>query len=799
MLFLCHPLVLRSLMRLIGCLGLLATCAVVLADENDLAESPGHLPKALRATLTDYCLHCHGTMDREGDFDLERLLADGPQEHVEDWERVLGKVVARQMPPIGEERPPNEVLETLTGWIDDFLDQDFRTRPNPGRTDTFRRLSRTEYQNAVRDLLAVEIDATKMLPPDESSNGFDNITVGDLPPTLLTRYVEAAQRISRLAIARPGSMVEGHTFRVAPDVTQEGHVRGLPLGSRGGLLISHNFPSDGTYEIHVHLSRDRNEKVEGLNGKYQMDVLLDRSPVASFDVAPPRNSRQYFFDDDKLRAQFFATAGPHQLGVTFHRNKSSLLETKREPLNVHFNTHRHPRLTPAVYQVSLTGPLSPSAPQPVRVETPSRDKVFSVYPQGAEDEAEVAEQLLGRLARLAYRQPVAAADLSGPMEFYRRASAEAGFEAGIEAALASMLVSSKFLFRIEREPPNIAAGQAYPINDLELASRLSFFLWSSIPDEELLALAEQSKLREPGVLEQQVARMLRDGRSRSLVVNFANQWLYLRNLDSRTPDARVFPDFDENLRQSMKRETELLVRSVIDEDRSCLDLIRADYTYLDERLAKHYEIPHVYGSRFRRIDDARRWHRGGLLRQGSILTVSSYATRTSPVVRGHWILENVMGTPTPPPPPDVPTLEENVIGAELTIRERLAAHRANAACASCHDIIDPIGFALENFDAVGRWRDYELGEAISPIGELADGTEFAGVDGLEKALLKRPQLFMNAMVERLFTFALGRSMTSSDGPAIRRVVRDAGPHDYRFSAVVTGISRSPIFQMRMSK
>ena len=757
----------------------------------------------LRVVITNYCVDCHSGVEPAGDLDLDSILDQDIERHTVVWEQVVGKLRSRRMPPAGERRPSEDVADATMQHLIKALDAVAAKHPQPGRTDTFRRLNRIEYQNAIRDLLALDIDARTLLPADESSHGFDNVTLGDLPPTLLTRYIDAAQKISRLAIGAPRKNLDGHTYRIAPDVTQEQHVTGLPLGTRGGTLLHHTFPRGGEYEVHVHLARDRNEHVEGLNQPYEMEFLLDRVRVANFKVVPPKNRNRYVFDDDQLKSRISVTAGPHDLGITFVKNKSSLLETKRQPLNVHFNFHRHPRLTPAVYQVSITGPYnthevkSPSANG--SLNTPSRRRIFSSYPTRSDEEEASAERIIADLMRRAYRRPIDKHDLARPLAFYREGHAENGFEAGIEMALSSILVSPRFLLRIERDPRGIATATAYPISDLELASRLSFFLWSSIPDDELLAAAERGELRNPAVLKQHVHRMLADPRSRSLVTNFASQWLYLRNLDSKTPNARIFPDFDDNLRQAFRQETELFFQSIIREDRSVLDLLKADYTYLNERLAKHYGIPHIYGSRFRRVEVSEQSHRGGLLRHGSILTVTSYATRTSPVIRGNWILENILAMPTPPPPPDVPALDDVVIGAELSIRDRLAQHRANAACASCHAIMDPIGFALENYDAVGRWRDYDLGQPVDSAGGLFDGSSVAGVPGLEAGILKQPEIFVAAMTEKLFTFALGRGVEVYDGPAVREVVRRAARDEYRFSAVILGIINSPAFQMRMSK
>ncbi|MBI3866752.1 MAG: DUF1592 domain-containing protein, partial [Planctomycetia bacterium] len=498
-----------------------------------------------------------------------------------------------------------------------------------------------------------------------------------------------------------------------------------------------------------------------------------------------------------LKQRITVTSGLHQLGATFLQNGSALLETLRQPYQAHFNMHRHPRITPAVFQVSITGPFVPAGVAGAN-DTPSRRRIFGSLPEKSETEAD-ARRILASLARRAYRRPVTDEDLQRPLRLFNEARDESGFDAGIELGLAAILVSPQFLFRVERDPPGAAPATAYRIGDVELASRLSFFLWSSIPDDPLLDLAERGELKRAEVLEQQVRRMLADERSQALATNFAGQWLHLRNLESYTPDLRLFPDFDDNLRQAFRRETELLVASVIREDRSVLDLIKSDDTYLNERLAKHYGIPHIYGSRFRRVALDASSHRGGLLRHGSVLAVTSYANRTSPVIRGKWILENIIGMPTPPPPADVPALKDNTVAANLSIRERLSAHRENAACAVCHQRLDPPGFALENFDAVGRWREYEDDKPVDATGGLPDGTELVGVDGLEAALLKHPEWFETTLTEKLLTFALGRGVEYYDAPAVRKIVHQARTGHDRFSSLVVGIVQSVPFQMRSTE
>jgi mono/diheme cytochrome c family protein len=744
-----------------------------------------------RALVEQYCADCHNSDDKKGGIDLESINSSEAAGSRSVWEKVARQLRARHMPPATKARPDENTYAAVLTSLESALDQAAAAQPDPGRTDTLRRLNRTEYQNAIRDLLGLEIDASAMLPKDDASHGFDNVTVGDLSPTLLNRYISAAEKISRIAVGRPQRAPGGNTFRLPPDLTQEAHVEGLPPGTRGGTLLTHTFPRDGEYEVQIRLARDRNEEVEGLREPHELEVLLDRERVQLFTVAPPKD-RNFERVDAHLKFRIPVKAGPHQVGVTFLKNPSSLLETKRQPYLARYNMHRHPRLGPAIYQVSINGPYESDEPG----NSPSRRQIFTSWPETSAEEDPCAERILSALIRRAYRRPVTSADIEKPMEFYREAKALEGFEAGIEAALTSVLVSPEFLFRIERDPSGIAAGAAYQISDLALASRLSFFLWSSIPDEELLKVAERGELHDPQVLETQTRRMLADPRARNLIGNFAEQWLHLRNLESTTPDLRLFPEFDDNLRQAFRRETELHFETLLREDRSVLDLLKTNYTFLNERLAKHYGIPHVYGSHFRRVPLGPNSERGGLLRQGSILTVTSYATRTSPVIRGKWVLENILGTPPSPPPPDIPALKENTVAATLSVRARLAEHRANVACASCHNAMDPVGFALENYDAIGRWRALEEGEPVDARGGLPDGSEFTGVGSMEEGLLKRPEVFAGTFAEKLLTFALGRGLGTSDAPAIRKIVREAQGDDFRFSSVVLNVVSSTPFTMR---
>ncbi len=742
------------------------------------------------------CLDCHDAGVKKGGVSLENLDYSRPSDAPELWETVLRKLEHRQMPPVEEPRPDEATYRHITGFLTAELDRAAAANPHPGRTESLRRLNRTEYQNAVRDLLAVEIDATALLPQDEPAHGFDNLMVSNLSPTLMDRYVTSAQKVARMAVGASALAPGGETIRVRPEVTQEHAIDGLPPGTRGGVRVPYHFPQDGEYEVNVRLVRDRNELVEGLRAPADVEILLDRAPLEVFTVKPPGEDKNWEEVDRHLQLRFTVAAGPHELAVTFPQKPYALFETIREPYVSRFNIFRHPRTAPAVYQVTITGPFNPRGPG----DTPSRQRLFAPLAsvaEGANDEQRIRE-ILTPLMRRAYRRPVVASDFTGPLAQFRDGCAERDFDLGVERAVAAVLVSPHFLFRVERDPPNLPSGSVYAISDLELATRLAFFLWSSLPDDELLASAERGELRQPAKLERQVRRMLADPRSQNLVTNFAAQWLHLRALDAVRPDERLFIDFDDNLRAALRTETELFVGSVLAEDRSVLDLVSADYSYLNERLARHYGVPHVVGTRFRRVsfaDDPDR-QRGGLLRQGSLHTVTSYATRTSPVLRGKWILDNLLGTPPPPPPPDVSTLDDNVVSASLPIRARLAAHRADTACASCHNVIDPIGFALEHFDAVGRYRTLEDFHPVDASGGMPDGSTFDGVAGLEAALLARPDLFAGNIAEKLFIFALGRDVEPHDAPAIREIVRQASTDNYRLSALILGLVRSPPFQLR---
>jgi hypothetical protein len=702
-----------------------------------------------------YCIDCHGDGINKGGLDLGEIVDADPVKHWEVWEHAILRMDSRQMPPPKKERPSSREYDEMLAGLKSYLDGFAKRKPQLGRVPAMRRLTRTEYQNAVRDLLGVSVEVGEMLPKDESSHGFDNITVAELSPTLLNRYLGAAKKIARIAVGSSYDSPDLRVVRIPADRSQKEHVEGLPLGTRGGVLFEHTFPVNGQYEFEIRLARDRNEEVEGLvGGKHEVELLVDGEPVKSFVVGRPKN-RNHDYVDAHLNVRLMVPAGTHEVGVTFPKKPTSILETKREAYHAEFNFHRHPRQAPAIFQVSLTGPF-----------------------EAQESAPRIEEKDLLLLMRRAYRKEITAREYDAIKPF---------LEQGVEMAVAAILVSPRFLFRVESDPDWVKSGDSYLLSSHQLATRLSFFLWSSLPDHELL----NADLLDPKVFEKQVRRMLADPRAESLATNFANQWLQLRNLDGVTPDLRLFPDFDDNLRQSFKRETELLFQTVLTENRQVTDLIGADFTFLNERLATHYGVSHIYGSRFRRVKLNDSMKRGGLLRQGSILTVTSYANRTSPVIRGNWVLENILGTPAPPPPPEIPALDDVVVADDLPMRKKLAAHSQDKSCATCHKLMDPPGFALEEYDAVGRFITGE----VDAVGGLPDGRTFTGVDPLEKALLERPDLFARTITEKMLTYALGRGVEYFDAPALREIARKAAP-EYRLTDLILGITQSTPFTHR---
>jgi hypothetical protein len=720
-----------------------------------------------RELVTKYCSACHNDKLKTGNLSLDKLDPSAADHNPQAWEKVIRKVRAGMMPPSGMPRPERKDLDAFALRLETSIDRAAAEHPNPGKPG-LHRLNRTEYANVIRDLLDLDVDVSTLLPADDSSEGFDNVADAlAVSPALIERYTSAALKVSKLAVGNMLTPASTATYRPAPDYSQTGHIEGLPIGTVGGMLVKHTFPLNAEYSIKIR-ARGGVGGV-GVVGTPEQDaeVTLDGVRIKMFRAT-------------SLDLKIPVTAGPHTLGVGFVRNAppgaDEIWDTTIPGSSVQ--------------TISVTGPVNPTGPG----DTPSRRRIFVCHPASPQDESACAKQIVSKLAARAYRQPPTAADLETLESFYQKGHAAGSFDEGIEQAVARILIDPRFVFRFEREPADAVAGKPYRISDLELASRLSFFLWSSIPDEELLQLSQSGRLHDPAVLQEQTKRMLKDPRSRSLATNFGAQWLYLRELKSARPETRGFTD---NLRQAFRTETEMLLDSIVREDRNVVDLLNADYTFVDETLARHYGIPGVRGSRFRRItitDDNRR----GLLGQGSFLLVTSVATRTSPVARGKWILENLLGTAAPLPPPAVPALPEGDNGSHPTsLRAKMEMHRGNPVCASCHKIMDPIGFSLENFDLVGRWRATDGGTKIDASGQLVDGTKLDGPATLRAALLSRQDVFVRTMTEKLMIFALGRPLQYTDMPFVRAVANGASQKDNHFSALITGIVASPPFQMRM--
>ncbi|HEY2382855.1 MAG TPA: DUF1592 domain-containing protein [Terriglobia bacterium] len=758
--------------------------------------------------VTKYCVGCHNDRAKTGGLSLEKLDADHPYENAETWEKAIRKLRAGLMPPSGAQRPDRATLEAFRGTLENAIDTASLQHKNPGVT-ALHRLNRTEYANAVRDLIDVDVDVSTILPADDSSEGLDNIAdVLGTSPALIERYVSAAAKISRLAVGDTGIGPLSTTYKVRGDLTQDNHIEGLPIGTRGGIIIRHNFPVDGEYQFKFSLLKvNFGPQYGGAAKGEQLEMSVNGARVALMDL---RSAPYYYIRGGAqggpatpLEIRLPVRAGPQTIIVTFIKKTAAGVDdlfqryeasTADLQTGVQFGYTTVPHLA----GVEILGPYNILGPG----ETPSRKRIFVCHPSSAAEEPACARKIISTVARRAYRRPVTDADVEPLLNFYRQGRKDGPFDKGVEMALRRILADPQFVFRFERDAANVQAGAPHRVSDLELASRLSFFLWSSIPDDELLSVAEQGRLKDPQVLQQQVRRMLKDPKSGALVTNFSGQWLYLRELKNRNPDLIMYPDFDDNLRQSFQRETEMLFESIVREDRSVFDVLNADYTFLNERLAKHYGIPNVYGSDFRRVTvpDNRR----GLLGQGSFLTITSNPNRTSPVTRGSWILENLLGSPPPSPPPNVPPLPENTNGQGVStvptsVRERMTAHRANQPCKGCHQLMDPIGLALENFDGVGRWRAEDSGSKIDPSGQLVDGTPIDGVATLRSAILSRPDAFVQTMTEKLLMYAVGRPAHYYDMPAIRKITHDAGRNNYRFSAIVTGIVNSEPFQMRVKK
>jgi hypothetical protein len=774
-------------------------------------------------TIRQYCGSCHNSRV-PSDATATGVVLDAPDlaripEQAAMWEQVIRRLRTGSMPPPGMPRPDAATYATLTAHLESALDRAAASRPNPGR-HALHRLNRSEYANAIRDLLALDVDPSTLLPPDDSADGFDNnANLLGVSPALLERYLAAAAQISELAVGNAQIMAASETYRIRGDASQVEQNEELSPGTRGGLLATHTFPLDGEYVIKVRLLQTNLGSVRGLEYEHQLEITLDGARVLLAPIGGPEEYVQSSLNatdvvtahDRKLQVRVRATAGQREVGAAFLRRPPAFGGSRLQPFQRTTLIATDHLGLPHVESMTITGPFAPAGVS----QTPSRQRLFVCNPPSRSalrrdptaasaggsvstvEERACAERIVRTLARRAYRREVTRADTAPLLAFYEQGRRESGFERGIELALRAVLVSPKFIFRVEQDPQNVPAGQTYRVSDSELASRLSFFLWSSIPDDELLDVAARGSLRQPAVLRQQVRRMLADPKSGALVANFAAQWLHFRNLRSTTPDKNLFPDFDDNLRQSFERELKLFVGSVMQENRSVLDLMTADYTFVNERLARHYGIRHVYGPRFRRVtvtENARR----GLLGKGGILLVTSHADRTSPVVRGKWILENLIGTPPPPPPAEVPAFPENDPRAPQTVRARMERHRASPACAGCHRVMDPLGLALENFDAIGRWRSEEAGVPIDASGQLGDGTRVDGAVALRDALLARPDVLAGTYAEKLLTYALGRGLEHYDMPAVRRIVRAAEADEYRFASLVLEIVRSVPFQMRMT-
>jgi mono/diheme cytochrome c family protein len=779
----------------------------VLAFLTGYAAGAG--PQEAGAIVGKYCATCHSPAVHTGGLVLDPAAVTHVQTDAERWEKVIRRVRANSMPPPGAPRPDQATYDSLATFLESELDQAAAAHPNPGKLPLLHRLSRTEYANAVRDLIALdalpkEMDYSLLLPPDNATSGFDNIA--DLlfvSPTTMESYLRAAEKISRLAVGDPNSPVLVNIFRMPDEQPQTVRVEELPFGTRGGTAIRSYFPLDAEYVIKV--------KFAGRSaGRQQLEITVDGERVHLAAISPNavagrRGGAAVNDDPDTdaagrpgtpgagaaLEFRTRVKAGPRLIGITFIEPNETRDEEVLRPRMRGVGPER------AIDAVTISGPYNHAGPG----DTPSRRRIFVCRPASAAEEGPCARRILATLERRAYRRPVTQADVQSLMPFYDGGRAEGGFEMGIERALGRLLVSPQFLFRIERDPANAVPGSSHAVSDVELASRLSFFLWSSIPDDELLDLAFQGKLREPGTLEEQVDRMMKDPRSSSLVTNFAAQWLYLRDLDAKRPNEVLFADFDESLRGAFRRETDLFLDSILRGDRSVLELLSANFTFVNERLAKHYGIPNVHGSDFRRVIVPPDSPRAGLLGQGSILTITSYANRTSPVNRGKWVLENLLSDPPPPPPPDVPALktEKNGTGNPLSMREAMIQHRANPACSGCHSRMDPIGFAMENFDAVGRWRASDGGSPIDASGVFSDGVKFESIAGLKAALLRHPERFVSTLASKLLMYGIGRNIQYYDEPVVRAIVREAARKNYTFSSLVLGVVRSVPFQMRQAQ
>ncbi len=786
--------------RFIGAAIATAVICATAGAGRPAAGQAGAAPDSHRQLLDRYCVTCHNDRLETGGLSLQRSDLTNIAADSAVWEKVVAKLRAGAMPPQPRPRPEPAAYDGFRTWLETELDRAAAAELRPGRTEALHRLSRAEYRNVVRDLLDLDVDVSDLLPADDTSYGFDNIAgVLGVSPTLMERYLAAARKISRLAVGSPVPSPIAETFRVPSDQGQDHHVAGLPFGTRGGMVVDFNFPEDAEYVISV--VPDGPLYIE----PHELELTLDGERLEVFTVGralEPGQRRSQYAEADAREVRVRVSAGPHRVAAAFLRKTLAEPERTRKLYKRPFTgegSGADSRYQPYLERVTIAGPFESRGTRPL-VDTPSRARIFTCEPgSDAASAADCAADILSGLARRAFRRPVTGEDVDRLLVFYEQGAATGGFDGGIELALRRLLVSPELLFRIVEDPAGLAPGTAYTLSDLELASRLSFFLWSSIPDDELLDAAVRGELGDPAVLEAQTRRMLADPRAQALVTNFAGQWLSLRNAAAVQPDEDLFPDFGEDLRQGFRRETEMLFDAILREDRSVVELLSADYTFLNERLAVHYGIPNVRGSHFRRVvlDDP---GRGGLLGHGSILTVTSHANRTSPVVRGKWVLENILGTPPPPPPADVPALEATTAGRTLTMREAMEQHRASPVCASCHRVMDPLGLALEPFDAIGRWRTAnETRVPMDLTGVLPDGTVFDGPAGLKAALLAHPERFVTTVTEKLLTYAVGRGVEHYDAPAVRAITRAAAGDGYRLTTLILGVVESPPFRMRSTE
>jgi hypothetical protein len=782
---------------------------VVLASAVRLwAAPPQSAPDAVtpqRTLIDKYCVSCHNQKARTAGLMLDQMdLARVPQDG-EVWEKVIRKLRGGMMPPQGIPRPSQDAIESLAAWFENAIDRGAKSNRNPGSV-AVHRLNRTEYGNAIRELLGLEIKPAGLLPEDDDSDGFDNIaSVLKVSPSFLEQYLTAADQISALAVGDPSAPPLGKSYKPPQTLSQLTHIEGLPLGTRGGFAVTHNFPLDGEYQFNIGFHRNA-IYLEGLEFEHKVIMTLDGAQVfagslggeednAAQDHGLAAATEKIIARSRNIRLK--VNAGPHTVAVAFLDRDFAESDEKLQPFNREIDNSQLKSSAnavgiPTVQRLDVIGPFKPAGPG----DTPSRRRIFTCRPRTEAEEVPCAKKILSGLERKAFRRPVTDVDLETSLSFYQKGRNNGNFESGIQNALTYVLASPNFLYRAESDPAHSVPGSIHSITDIELASRLSCFLWSAPPDEELLNLASQRKLRDPAVLREQTLRMLADLKAEALNKNFALQWWTVRQLEGIDPDVDEFPDFDANLKNALTREAELFFGSIVREDRSVLDLLTADYTFVNERLAQHYGIPNIRGDQFRRVTlaDPQRW---GLLGKGSVLMATSYANRTSPVLRGKWILENILGTPPASPPPDVPALKENVAGVKApSVRQLLEQHRSNPTCATCHRVMDPLGFSLENFDAVGAYRTNDHGNPIDAAGQLADGTQVNGPVALREALMNRPRQFVGTLTERLLEYGLGRTLAYYDMPTVREIVRQAAPDNYRFSSIVLAVVQSTPFQFR---